>query len=243
MCCEHHLIFEIRSISPQLIRTTSALGWLGDCSLGSRLVDSDFLAIEFNMFLRLNLQTARDRIFVCILDDAEEVWMGTAWDGATPAHSDIDHKATVVLFLEELRRWSQPKKNRSRYGSDPDRAIDKFLGQQIDTLKIIDVHLASEIGLVKPVIQLNLVELAKVVVLDPKLLQMLGATSLWQDKRLEQSREACVRDEVPPDRHLGDLAAWIGQNTLSDALQTCNANPVVAEVKELETVIRFQGLS
>ena len=39
-----------------------------------------------------------------ILDDAVKVLAGAARDGATLAHANINHEATVVAFLEELGR-------------------------------------------------------------------------------------------------------------------------------------------
>ena len=94
----------LRFVVAYLLRseTTSALRWHGDCSLGSSLVDSDRLMVELGKLLRRKLQAAGDRVLVSILDDAVNVVAGTARDGATLAHANIDHEATVVAFLEEM---------------------------------------------------------------------------------------------------------------------------------------------
>jgi tRNA A-37 threonylcarbamoyl transferase component Bud32 len=52
-----------------------------------------------------------------------------------------------------------------------------------------------------------------------------------------------ISEEVPLDRHLRNLAVWVGKDALSDALQAGLSNPVMTQIKELETSICLQGIS
>ena len=183
------------------------------------------------------------------LDDAVDVLSGSAGDGATLTHADVNHESTVVqVFLawllsrlhEELSRADRSLERASGHGSDPDRTIDELLRKQIDVLKVINVDLARQIGLIELLVELDLVELAQEVVLDPELLQLLCATSLREHELVEQGSQACISDEVPLDRHLRDLARGVSQDALRDALETCLSDSVVTQVKELKAAVRLE---
>lgn len=116
-----------------------------------------------------------------VLHDAEDVFARTTWHGTTLTHANIDDEATVVALLEELSSADFLLKSRAWHWSNPNRAIDGLLTKQVDSFKDINVDLACHVGSIEPVVQLNLVELAQEVVLDPELFQLLRTACLWQD--------------------------------------------------------------
>ena len=228
----------------------SALRWHVDSSLGSSLVNPDRLSAKSGELLRSKLQAARHGVLVSELDDAVDVLSGSAGDGTTLTHADVNHESTVVqVFLtrlisrlhEELSRADRSSERASGHWSNPDRTIDELLCEQIDVLKVINIDLARQIGLIKLLVELDLVELAQEVVLDPELLQLLCTASLREHELVEQGSQASISDKVPFDRHLRDLTLGVCQDAFRDAFETCLTDPVVAQVKELKAVVRLES--
>lgn len=102
-----------------------------------------------------------------ILHNAVDVLTGAAWHCATLTHADIDNETAVVPLLEEVSGLDLLGERLGGHGGHPDRAIDELLGEQVDTLEVVNIDLASKVGLVELLVELDLVELAQEVVLDP----------------------------------------------------------------------------
>ena len=87
---EHHL-----EDSAPLLR------WEVDGRLGASLVDADLLASKLGLFLRSQLQAARNRVLVRILNHAVVICFVAARDGTALAHANINNKTTLVPSLEQ----------------------------------------------------------------------------------------------------------------------------------------------
>ena len=77
------------------------LRWEVDGCLGAGLVDADLLASKLGDPSRSQLQAARNRILVRILNHAVVIRLFAARDFTALAHANINNQATVVPCLEQ----------------------------------------------------------------------------------------------------------------------------------------------
>ena len=129
------------------------------------------------------------------------------------------------------------------HGRNPNGSITELFGEQVNSFEVIDIDLTGQGSLIKASSKFDLVELAHEVVLDPKLLEHVGAASLREDDSIKQVGETFVGDEIPLDGHLGDLTGRVSQDTFSDALQAGKTDPIVSQIEELQARVGLQRCS
>ena len=89
-------------------------------------------------------------------------------------------------------------------------------------------------------VEVDLVVLAEEVLLQEERGQLLFATLLRKHELLKQLAETFIVDEVGTETQFAELAVRVGQDSVADCLESSDPDPVVAEVKELQSGIHLQ---
>ena len=178
-----------------------------------------------------------------VLDDAVDVLLCATWDSSTLTHAHINNETALVLLREELGDGELLAEHTTWHWGHPDGPVDVLLGEEVDILEVVDIDGADKVDSLETLVKVNLVVLAQEVVLDPEVLELGGATFLGEDHLLEEVRDAFIVDEVPLDGELGDLGGRVSQDSLNDALEASESDPVVTNIEEAEAGVRLQGSS
>jgi len=181
-----------------------------------------------------------------VLHDAIDVALGPARDSPASTKAHINDKAALVTLLEEfgdLGLLFLEYGLLEGHGSDPDRPVNELFGEQAHTLEFVNVDLASHLGLNEGLVELELVELAQEVALDPHLLQLLHAAGLRKNHLVKEVGDALVSDEIPFDGKLADQTGRVRLDTFNNTLQSSHTDPVVAKIKHAERCVRLESLA
>jgi len=90
-------------------------------------------------------------------------------------------------------------------------------------------------------VQCDLVVFRQEVLLEEHMSQMVLASC--QDKSVKQICEALVVDKVCTDAQLLELTLWVSDNTIDDGGQTCDSDPVVTNIEEVQGLVLLEGIS
>ena len=97
-----------------------------------------------------------------------------AWHCSALTHANIDDEAALFV-LEELQNiWLLSEHGFWHWG-DPDGTVDELLREKVHALEVINIDRASEVGLIKALVEGDFVVFAQEVVLDPKVFELLRA--------------------------------------------------------------------